>query len=183
MPPAKQAIEIFWYCLCPLSHGYTLRIPRAAWRRGPTVLKRRLNLQCQNHTQNFALLHQVPLPWFPQTPSICGRRSLHQGPSFSPLEMRTQDCMRKDDIERVYQRLHQTALEGNFPQTQACVNIILKERGEKPNIRLYGALLLASADHEFGSASEATSVFEEMVNEGIIPDSAIYHAVLRVRAT
>lgn len=91
--------------------------------------------------------------------------------------------MRELEIETAYQKLRQIALEGNYSQIQACVNIMLTVRGEKPNARLYDALLLANMDNEYGSASEISNLLEEMANGGITPNSATYHAVLRVILT
>ena len=88
--------------------------------------------------------------------------------------------MRKLDIGTAYQNLRQIALGAKHIQTRECVRILVEERGEKPNLRLYDALLLANADHEHGSASEAASILEELKSEKLIPDSATYHAILRV---
>jgi len=106
-----------------------------------------------------------------------------KGVQYSATQLRDQDYMRKLDIRTAYQTLRQTALGGRYSQTQACANILVKERGEKPNLRLYDALLLANADPEYGSASEVARLLEELAGEGLTPDSATFHAALRVRFT
>ena len=88
--------------------------------------------------------------------------------------------MRKLDIGTAYQQLQQTALAGNYRQIQVLIKILVEERGEKPSLRLFDALLLANADHKDGSASELVKLLEEIANEGMTPDSATYHAILRV---
>lgn len=108
------------------------------------------------------------------------RRYVHQKTVFGALELRDQGYMRTLDIETVYHKLRQIALNGGHSQIQACVSILLTERGEKPNVRLYDALLLANVDHEYGSAHEVCKLLEEMATEGIAPDSATYHAALKV---
>ena len=99
---------------------------------------------------------------------------------FQSAELRHQEQVRRLEISLAYQNLRQIALRANYRQTQECVRILVEERGEKPNLRLYEALLLANADHEHGSASEVAKILEEIKNEGLTPDSAAYHAILRV---
>ena len=108
------------------------------------------------------------------------QRKLHQKSAPNDAQVRDQKLMKELDIQSVYHKLRQIALEGNYPQTQACVNILVKERGEKPNLRLYEALLSANADYANGSAYEVARLIEEMEKEGMTPDAAVYHAVLRV---
>ena len=57
----------------------------------------------------------------------------------------------------------------------------MEERGQKPDLRLYEALLLANTDNQAGSAGEVARILDEIVVEGLVPDSATYHAALRVR--
>ena len=102
-----------------------------------------------------------------------------KSPSQS-VKLRDQEQLRRVEIGIAYQNLRQIALGANYRQTQECVRILVEERGEKPNLRLYDALLLANADHEHGSASEVARILEEIKNEGLTPDSATYHAILRV---
>ena len=99
---------------------------------------------------------------------------------FQSAELRQQAQLRRLEIGIAYQYLRQIALGANYRQTQECVRILVEERGEKPNLRLYDTLLLANADHEHGSASEVAGIWEEIKNEGLTPDSATYHAILRV---
>ncbi len=101
-------------------------------------------------------------------------------PQFQNAELRDQEQVRRLEIGIAYQALRQIALGARYRQTQECVRILVEERGERPNLRLYDALLLANADHEHGSASEVARILEEIKNEGLTPDSATYHAILRV---
>ena len=100
---------------------------------------------------------------------------------FPITELRGQEQVKRLEIGIAYQNLRHIALGANYRQTQECVQILVEERGEEPNLRLYEALLLANADHEHGSASEVASILEEITNERLTPDSATYHAMLRVK--
>ena len=150
-----------------------------------TVLKRKLppSRQVPNGAQ-----HPVQPQRYRNTATVASRKtcrgihSIGQQPKvrFQRAELRHQEQVRRLDIGIAYQILRQIALGANYRQTQECVRILVEERGENPNLRLYEALLLANADHEHGSASEVASILEEMKNEGLTPESATYHAILRV---
>lgn len=129
----------------------------------------------------FTTIPRASLRCNPPGIYVYARNYVHMKSVFSALEMRDQGFIRELDIQSVYRKLRQIALGGNHTQTQACVNILMNERDEKPNVRLYNALLLANVDHENGSASEISDLLEEMANEGFTPNSATYHAVLKVQ--
>ena len=71
-------------------------------------------------------------------------------------------------------------MKGNYSDTRDIVSILVKERGQKPNLRLYDALLLANMDNRDGSAGEVAKILDEIALEGLTPDSATYHAALKV---
>ncbi len=185
MPSTTIVIDGLWRCLCPPSSttpfsGF-FSILRPAPRTPGQCLKAPLR---GNHARNFS---KKP-PAAARSPAWklygSGQQQLAEKTvTFSGTQQRDQERMRKVDIGTAYQTLRHAALGGNYAQTGACANILVKERGEKPNLRLYDALLLANADHDYGSASEVTRLLEELASEGLTPDSGTYHAALRVRNT
>lgn len=88
--------------------------------------------------------------------------------------------MRDLDVTSAYQELRRSSLEGSHAHIRECVRILVIERGQKPNLRLYDALLNANMDTEYGSAREVAKILDEIVVEGLTPDSSTYHAALRV---
>lgn len=58
---------------------------------------------------------------------------------------------------------------------------LICERGEKPALIHYDALIRANADAEFGSAEVVKDLLIEMKEERIAADSGLYHGVLQVR--
>ena len=94
--------------------------------------------------------------------------------------VREQGRMRVLDITTAYQELRRLALRGDYTHIRNCVIILVKERGQKPNLRLYDALLLANTDTRYGSAGEVARILSDIAAEGLAPDSATYHAALRV---
>ena len=183
MPPANQLFDGLWQCLCPYLSTLTKK-------RLPSVLSPALRslIPClstpgrQIHAQSFHRVAQAALRSVTPILNLRGHRFIHQKPLFSALELRDQGRIRNLDIRSAYQELRKVALRGAYAQIQECVRILVKERGEKPNLRLYDALLLANTDPEHGSPQEVAELLEEMANDGLNPDSATYHAVLRVRS-
>ncbi|CAD6592844.1 MAG: hypothetical protein ASARMPREDX12_006525 [Alectoria sarmentosa] len=96
--------------------------------------------------------------------------------------VRDQARIRDLDIASVYQELRRSTLEVNYARIRDVVRLLVEERGQKPNLRLYDALLLANTDNQYGSAAEVARILDEIAVEGLTPDSATYHAALRVLA-
>ena len=180
MLSAKKPIEVFWHSQRPLI------IPTTCLLVG-VIPKRRLQapklcLQCRLRSDTRYVVQTHPESWRHGTQKgfIARQKESDYEPAPNSGDIRDPGLMRTLDIHHVYQNLRQIALRENYHQIHACVNILVKERGETPNTRLYEALLLANADHEHGSASDVARLLEEMTEEGITPDSATYHAILRV---
>ncbi|KAI9683408.1 MAG: Telomerase protein component 1 [Trizodia sp. TS-e1964] len=82
-------------------------------------------------------------------------------------------------FEAYYTKLHNEAFAGNYHAVQYIVDFLLKNKHEAPNIRLYGALILANVDPANGSAEAVATLLKEMKAENIGMDSSIYHSALR----
>jgi len=180
MPAVKQVIDGLWSYLCPSPHISKLQVSRVASRPTAGPFKRCLNFQRLNDMRILTTIPRAALRCSAPRFCVCPRNYVHQKAVFSALELRDQAFTRELDIQTVYQKLRRLAVGGNHSQIQACVKILFTERGQRPNVRLYEVLLLANVDHEYGSASETSNLLEEMATEGITPDSATYHAVLKV---
>jgi pentatricopeptide repeat protein len=73
--------------------------------------------------------------------------------------------------------------EGAFEDIINLVEWLITVGGEKPSLVYYEALIRANADAENGSVDAVKSLLKEMKEEGIGPDSQLYHAVLQVCTT
>ena len=101
--------------------------------------------------------------------------------SFLPAHYaRDRARMRELDIASAYQELRRSTLKGTYAHVRYSIEILVKERQQKPNLRLYDALLLANTDNEHGSAGEVAGILDKIAVDGLTPDSATYHAALRV---
>lgn len=179
MPLANTTINTLRQRVYPSSKAPTCYLACALLKRQPQLLARCCRFRLQSYGRPVVTVSRNA-PY--STRSIYNREWNDQPKKRDPNagELPDRQCMKELDIDQAYFELRQIALAGDYTQTRACVDILIKERGEEPNARLYDALLLANVDPENGSASEAASILEEMVNEGIAPDAAVCHAVLRV---
>ncbi|KAF6220610.1 hypothetical protein HO133_003043 [Letharia lupina] len=181
MSSGRTTIDGLLQCLCPTSS----RIPRQGFneisRPGARslIVCRKLHPR-QTHTQSFLTSSRtVPRP-LRQPGNLQAQRCAYQKPSFVGQHVRDQDRIRHLDITSAYQELRRSTLQGHYAHIRDCVKILVKERGQKPNLRLYDALLLANTDHQYGSAGEVARILDEIAVEGLTPDSATYHAALTV---
>ena len=170
MPSGRRATDVLWQFICPIASKesqkglircpniqlrpiHAQQLPNRPWI-GPRSLLRSVNLQAQ--------------------------RCSHWRTDRVSLQVREQGRMRVLDITSTYQELRRLALKGDYTHIRNCVIILVKERSQKPNLRLYDALLLANTDTRYGSAGEVARILSDIAAEGLAPDSATYHAALRV---
>lgn len=73
--------------------------------------------------------------------------------------------------------------KGAYQRIVNLVQYLIEDRGERPSLRHFDALIRANADAEKGSAEVVEGLLREMEREGIIGDSGLYHGVLMVRTS
>ena len=210
MPPLIPANDALWRCLCPSFATSTTRITTNSRLFVRQTSKRcaggsGLALH-QNKPPIRAWLIQRSL----YTPIRSGQRKLlqtWQGPINDQVESivslrkvptrGTIGTLRKVPTEGTTGTLKKVSVPVKGSQSEALreaskegdyvrVYEIVKARGDKglePNTRLYTALLLANTNAEHGSAKEVSRLLDEMIEEGVEPDSVIYHAALKVCCT
>ncbi|KAF2747867.1 hypothetical protein M011DRAFT_385346, partial [Sporormia fimetaria CBS 119925] len=82
----------------------------------------------------------------------------------------------------LYERLRSNAVAGRYLDVFKIIKILVKDRREAPNLRLYTAILHSFVDPEAGTAGKIRKIIEEMMEEGIDFDSGACHAVLEALA-
>ena len=176
MPSGRRATDVLWQYLCPIASASKER------QKCLKCVIRCPNLQLRPIIQ---LQHFHKRPWI-RPPSLLrsvnlqAQRCSHWKTDLVTVHVREQGRMRVLDITSAYQQLRSLALKGDYTHIRNCVTILVKERGQKPNLRLYEALLLANTDTEYGSAGQVARILSDIAAEGLTPDSATYHAALRV---
>lgn len=71
--------------------------------------------------------------------------------------------------------------EGAFDDIAELVRYLRIERGEKPSLLHYEALLRTNVDAEHGEAGAVRRLLEEVREKGLVPDSELLHSALLVR--
>lgn len=143
--------------------------------------------QRQNHTPSYPTRPRVGQPSLPHPGylNLQAQRCVHRNADRIRFllgeQAREEARVRELDIPSAYQELRLKVVKGVYEHIRNCVEILVKERGQKPNLRLYDALLLANTDPQHGSAGEVARILDEVAVEGLTPDSTTYHTVLRVR--
>lgn len=80
----------------------------------------------------------------------------------------------------LYSVLRKRAALGLTESVNTLVDFLVKERCEKPNVRLYAAQILVNVNSEEGSAARVAQILHEMSIEKIDVDTAICHDALKV---
>lgn len=195
MPPVHRGIDVLWHCLCPdfanftpITLSYRISKPLSLFSQGDIVPS--CHTPAKKNLRQKAFLGNKPCPYFPPSnfPRFRSFRKVDTGPKDLPRQPKlhefkdTHQGYVSPELRNValYNELQDVSLKGDYIRTYVLVEVLVKERGEEPNIRLYLALILANTSAQHGSPAEVTRLLDEMESEGLVPDSAIYHAVLKV---
>lgn len=163
MPPAHIGIDGLWNCLRPALSSST---SRNSYRLSNP---RRTSIGlCPNPPQ---CLRQAKKRIFLQT------RSYAEAVVGSKERLKPN---RSGIVDKLYGRLNGPIIRADFLLIYETVGELVGKHGEAPNARLFLALIIANASAPHGSTTEVTGLLQEMAEHGIEPDSAIYHAVLKV---
>lgn len=179
MLSVRKNIDGLWHCLRPKLS--TLILGSA---NQPSLFTRELILR--NHFFPQCHFHSV------KSPRHNGCNPTDQKHTYSHNFLRNRSIQSVDGDsqekwgrqapgdQRIYEDLRRLAVKGNFVQVERLVNEIIKTRGEKLDSRIYLAMVSANACAHNGSPAEVRRLLEQMAKDNIEPDSAMYHAVLKV---
>jgi pentatricopeptide repeat protein len=82
---------------------------------------------------------------------------------------------------QIYENLRIDASKGHTKNCELMVNYLVKERGERPNLRIYSSLILSNVNPE-GSVAVMMDQIKELRDEGLELDLHACHDVLKVLA-
>jgi len=80
----------------------------------------------------------------------------------------------------LYELLQISATLEKSKEVEYLVDLLVRGRHERPNARIYSALILSNSVPETGSISRVLALLEEMERDGILLDVGICHDVLKV---
>ena len=200
MPPSRDIFYTSWQRLRPFfaivssvrrNHSRTI----GTWQRlqyGTTRAGLREKFACQRRPFANAVNRRFYSTRTPESiaadeiadslaPHYAG--SLPPPPAYGLLE----DC---DELElarldrlttqELYSEVKVCAAKGMHDEVTIGVEYLMRKRGEQPSLTLYAALILANVSHDKGSAIQAATWFDNMLDDGIEPDSALCHDMLAV---
>lgn len=175
-----------WQCLCPSFSAPSLalisRLPRPK-PNTPRACARTIHpqaacaAQALPRSRQYSAAAATSPPSQPQNfnPSPHGPR-IFRNPSRRwadfPLEDRSN--------EEIYERLRYNASQGHTTDTRKLAEFLVVERNERPNNRLFSALILANVDPVEGSAADVGALLSELRAEGLEPDAGVCHDALKV---
>ena len=179
MPPVIQVIDALWHCLCPVFTKRPIVIPtkiRLLTQLAPGQCVEDSGSATDPTGRHTGTRRQRRLPQPPTR--IKGDKLLQKRRSVVDDNARAIAPLKKKNKAET---LREACKKGNYVQIHEIIRAEGDEGSRLPSIRLYRALILANTSAEHGSAKEITRWLEEMREEGIEPDSTIYHAALKVR--
>lgn len=118
-----------------------------------------------------------------QCPHQAKKRIFQQIRPFGREAGDTKEWLRPNQfttVDRLYHELNRQGGKTNFLRVYEIVRELIRVHGEAPNRRMFLALVLANTNAQHGSIIEVMRLLQEMAENGIQPDSAMYHAVLKV---
>ncbi|KAH7128646.1 hypothetical protein B0J11DRAFT_275748 [Dendryphion nanum] len=186
MPPSTFVNDALWKCLCPPSRsttasGYLSRVhsplstrnclqtPRSQYRLNTTSSAvSKLFSEHKSDNTTFARLNKKP--------------SYFRLKYDAPQEADEKPSLVHFTNAQLYETLRDDASIGNYNQVIRKTKILIKDRGERPNIRMYAAILKSFTSCEEGTAGKIRKVLDEMKEMGVELDIGACHDVLEALA-
>ncbi|KAL9131611.1 MAG: hypothetical protein Q9217_000499 [Psora testacea] len=179
MPSAQIINDRLWLYLYPTTFFQVSGRPLIA-ASGVKTLQRTTRQHRRQYIKYRSTATKVVHCPFHPIRSCQTQRLLHDDSFKSRLNVKYE--MKRRGLEETYEDLWRISRRPDYRAVQALVKHLVVERGEKPNTRIYDALILANAHAEYGSPAEVKQLLQDMADAGVTPDSATYHAVLRTLA-
>lgn len=182
MPPVTQVIDPLWHCLCPSFYalsGSCIQVPRLMTRNAPrsTAISRPGASQSLIHHTCWRSTKKKTCSLYLRQFVAKKFYATHDSPFANPEDERT---LRRLSHNAIWEELRKASSKGIFIRVQRIVRILVAVHGERPSQRLYTALILANTCPKYGSVQEVEHTLGEMAQQDLSPDSAVYHAVLKV---
>lgn len=189
MPTRPIANDALWRCLCPsfsppgLAHrSFVRRQPQQQLaRRCGSAQRSTLSTPARHYTYTAVDRRDPPNA---ATPGLPYRSNSALGHSAS-LRQQAKDgaspLVLLPTLE-LYERLRIDAAAGRHDDVMNIIRILIRDRRERPNVRLYAALLHSFVNTEKGTAGKIRKVLDEMAEAGVDLDAGGCHAVLEALA-
>lgn len=84
------------------------------------------------------------------------------------------------EMQRLGSEKPKTLENGHYAVAQECLEELLVVNGVKPAAYMYNALVRVNLDSWYGSSEEVAMLLEDMLQEGLVPDTWLWHDILKV---
>lgn len=203
MPASYQVLDALWHHLCPsFNIACTTRTPMTRyctqkWSQPPVTTTRAIR-KSFHIPSSFPCFQRLITPYKPdrirhfQTSATTRLGRSHENEHIAPKHWlpdyaaTTSETTENQDrrgssksVSQLYEILRWSGRNGDFARVQEIARELM-ERNERPNARIYDALILANTSTDHGCVEAVELLLREMAEEKILLDSAAYHAVLKV---
>jgi len=181
MPPRPIINDALWRCLCP-RYSQIVSGSQSAARNGTS---RGVATGKASRAQSRTFNNHAPQPAKPfadghfnsshapeqPTPSTYPRRSLKEKTPLVRLS-----------VPELYERLRSDGAAGRWYDAMNIINVLIKDRRERPNAQMYTAILHSYASCTEGTAGKLGKVLDEMETAGVELDGRGAECVLEALA-
>ncbi|KAE9363568.1 hypothetical protein N431DRAFT_550372 [Stipitochalara longipes BDJ] len=190
MPTTRIPIDGLWRCLCPAIDAIAPAqyVPsRAIPRKVPALSK----TSFLPRTRPFHSSTRTQWGWASTASLTASDKEKFRAipprkeESYDYRAPRGRLPAKSDHLEVpvLHEKLRSLSMEQeSYHKITELVEYLIRDRGEKPALIHYDALIRANSDAEFGSAQVVRDLLDEMKEDEIVADSGLYHGVLRVLA-
>ncbi|KZM18623.1 uncharacterized protein EKO05_0000672 [Ascochyta rabiei] len=165
MPPRAFVNDALWRCLCPGFPPKALA-PKAARIGGSTIVSPRPQRstrapQCQKRPYSAAASAPSASPFFTQ-PHAPPPTSRDQYAPRVPRSAREKTPLVQLPTHVLYESLRHEGFKGHFDEVMRICNVLVKDRGQRPDKDMYAAILHSFTSSVDGTAGKVRKVLEDM---------------------
>ncbi|KAL1648928.1 hypothetical protein SLS61_006660 [Didymella pomorum] len=163
MPPRPFVNDALWRCLCPgfPPNATAAHLARAAAPATQSFIPKRTSRPqppCQTRTYSAAVA--ATQPTFSAQPHVIA-------PTYTPrFNTRPSPKDRTSLVHLpthiLYEDLRDAGAKGQFEEVMKIANVLIQDRGQRPDQAMYAAVLHSFADAQNGTAGKVRKVLEEM---------------------
>lgn len=184
MPPRPFVNDALWRCLCPgfPPNATTIQLARAAAPRVPRSLPPRRNhapSPCQTRAYSAAA-SAASSPFFAQ-PHVPHPTSRPQLDERTTSNGRGKPSLVHLPTHLLYEDLRLEGAKGHYAGVMKICNVLVKDRGQRPDKDMYAAILHSFTSSVEGTAGKVRKVLEDMGFWADAADGTVARVELDVR--
>lgn len=174
-----------WRCLCPSFESLSLSTTFAPirTRRGNVHAlprQRPSRTQARFHHPIFASRRRESPIFRPSEQHNASRKLGPTGIFGSQRRKQPPTDLVHLPTPELYERLGLFSADGQCEAVDRVINILIRDRQQPPNLRMYSAILHSYANPEEGTAGKIRKILDDMEEDGIELDAGACHSVLKV---